>query len=110
MHPSTHPATTTIHVVYVDHDNPLYADDEESMLAWLPTIGPTAAVLARWLIAHDGDHSTGDIAQQLGVGVPRLHHALHRLSRAGLITIDDETHPTTVTVLVRWPHPRRRPS
>jgi hypothetical protein len=107
-----HPTTTTIRVTHIDNDcpgndNPLYADDEATREAWLPTLGPTAIVLARWMASHAGTHSTNDIAGQLGVGVARLHHALHRLDRHGLVIIHDGD-PITVYAMRRWPEPKRR--
>lgn len=78
---------------------------------WLPIIGPTAMLLARrldGLLAHnDGncvDIEVEPLAHSLGVGVSRLWHALDRLKRRRLLTLNHVTETTTVVVLRRyWP-------
>lgn len=78
---------------------------------WLPVLGPTALLLARrldGLLAHHEnervDIEVEPLAHSLGVGVSRLWHALDRLKRRRLLTLNHVTETTTVVVLRRfWP-------
>src|SRR5262245_55392277 len=61
--------------------------DADTEAKWLPNIGPSAMVLARRLVSATSKclvYSTTELAEDLGIGVPRLMLAFKRLERARL--------------------------
>lgn len=72
--------------------------------AWLQLVGPTAFLATRRLCLelHDGSEVAWPVdqfARSLGVGVPALRNAIHRLERARLVHIDGHR----LAVHTAWP-------
>ena len=97
-----------------DHDgaDPLSV---HGMGLWLPTIGPTATVLAQRLIqcgkATRIMYATPLLAHSIGVKTSKMWYATRRLERYELASIDDDNPDNPfVYLLDRWPEPPPRPS
>jgi hypothetical protein len=87
--------------------------DYNTEYLWLPTIGPSAMVLARLLLSDTSERSTyptTSLAYDLGIGVPRLWEACNRLRRARLATVTEPgwSPMPHLTLHAFWPQPRQR--
>lgn len=108
--PTDVPAYVHVRVIIGMESSPLHVLDAETEKAWLPTLGPTAMLLARRLIAGGDDiYKVDELARQFGVGALRLWNAFTRLDRRRLILIEhvDWSSAPIVTARARWPHPSR---
>ena len=82
---------------------------DEGVEAWLPSLGPTAMLLAQRLVRDGGgSYVTRELARELGVGAGRLWNAVERLEQRQLVTVEPEQFGPIVTIRSRWPQPTKR--
>jgi hypothetical protein len=83
---------------------------DEAVEVWLPSLGPTAMLLAQRLVRDGGGtYVTRELAREIGVGAGRLWNAVERLEQRQLVTIEPAQFGAMVSIRSRWPNRTVKP-